>query len=249
MGNLCSGKQEEDFILDLIGLSNDTLTSEIIYDIMMKTNCKAYLVLANELIGLYKRFVELDIDKRGRISNQEFLMMKELYYNPFRHRLKLAFPTKSEEHIRNLSLKGGDESFEKATLVPPNYNSNKISPEPEEVSEIDRIPYIDFSQFCQYLGVFCPRSTSDLKFNCNSYLVLFRLFDNDEDGNLTKEDLHQSVKLLVSGNLNPNEINEVIGHIFEENDKEDKGYLTKEEFQKSLWMTDFSQKMSLQFAV
>ena len=95
--------------------------------------------------------------------------MSELLYNPFRSRLKIAFPLKSDDYIRNAYNSGDnkDESFEKATLVPAvNASIAKILPEPEEVAEVDRLPYIGFSQFCIYLGVFCPRATSDLKFNC-----------------------------------------------------------------------------------
>jgi hypothetical protein len=58
-----------------------------------------------------------------------------------------------------------EDSFEKATLVPQNASS-KVAPEPEDTAEIDMVPYIDFSQFCQYLGVFSPRATNDVKFNC-----------------------------------------------------------------------------------
>lgn len=39
MGNIFKSSSEEDFILDLIALSNDTLSSEVVYDIMMKTSC------------------------------------------------------------------------------------------------------------------------------------------------------------------------------------------------------------------
>ena len=39
MGNIFKGQHEEDFVLELITLSNDILTSEMIYDIMMKTCC------------------------------------------------------------------------------------------------------------------------------------------------------------------------------------------------------------------
>jgi hypothetical protein len=40
MGSILKRQNEEDFVLDLITLSNDTITIETIYDIMMKTSCK-----------------------------------------------------------------------------------------------------------------------------------------------------------------------------------------------------------------
>ncbi|OMJ73279.1 hypothetical protein SteCoe_28061 [Stentor coeruleus] len=239
MGNILRSNTEEDYILQLITLSNDTISSETIYDIMMKTG-----YLASELIGIYKRFIELDIEKRGKISNQEFLSMGELRYNPFRGRLKISLPMRSEDYIKNITnfISNKDEdSFEKITLAPQNASS-KIAPEFEDTTEIDMIPYIDFSQFCQYLGVFSPRATNDVKFN-----FLFKIFDIDEDGLLNKVDFQVSLKSLLAGNMNPEEIDEAIDHIFRENSREEEKYLTKEEFQKSLWMTDFYQKISLYF--
>jgi hypothetical protein len=120
------------------------------------------------LIGLFRRFVELDVEKRGNLNNHEFLSMAELKYNPFRPRLQVAIPMKSEEFIRNLAPgKNLDESLEKLT-VDPNivHSSSKVGQEPEELKEIDLIPYIDFSLFCQYLAVFSPRATNDSKVNC-----------------------------------------------------------------------------------
>jgi hypothetical protein len=39
MGNLLKPNHEEDLVIELITLSNDTLTTEQIYDIMMKSSC------------------------------------------------------------------------------------------------------------------------------------------------------------------------------------------------------------------
>lgn len=206
--------------------------------------------MAKELIVLYHRFNELDIDKKSKLSNQEFLSMRELLYNPFRHRIKYALQMKSDEYVKNTLgvLENKDESFEKATLVPAsNGTSNKIAPQPEEVPDVDKVNYIDFSLFCQYLAVFCTRAPKDLKFTCNLYLVLFRLLDMDEDGSLSKEDLIQSTKIIVAGNLGINDINLAVDRIFEESDVDQKNYINREEFQKALWMTDFHQKVSLFF--
>ena len=192
----------------------------------------------------------MDIDKRGKLSNHQFLSMGELLYNPLRHRLKKALLMKSEEYIKNSSLNKDtkDESFEKATLVPQvNINSNKISPEPEEPSEVDQVPYIDFPLYCLYLGVFCPRAPYDLKVNCNAYLVAFTLFDADDDGYLSITDMEVSLKSLLAGNLNVNDIKEVVNHVFTENNKEKDEKITKEEFQKILWMTNFNLSLSLFF--
>jgi hypothetical protein len=170
MGNLLKSNHEEDLIVQLIMLSNDTITTEQAYEIMMKTSCKLYTDKAGELIGLYKRFTELDTEKRGKLSNYEFLSMNELQYNPFRPRLSIAIPFKSEDYIRSSSFsKDQGDSFEKQTIDPQIIqNSQRVAPEPDEQNPINLVPYIDFSLFCQYLAVFSPRATSDTKFNCKN---------------------------------------------------------------------------------
>lgn len=39
MGNTFKSHTEEDMIMELITISNDTLTAETIYDAIMKSNC------------------------------------------------------------------------------------------------------------------------------------------------------------------------------------------------------------------
>ena len=48
-------------------------------------------------------------------------------------------------------------------------------------------------------------------------------------------------------NLKPEELSETVDHIFAENGKEGLDSFTQEDLQKSLWMTDFHQKLSLYF--
>lgn len=114
-------------------------------------------------------------------------------------------------------------------------------------SEIDQIPYIDFEQFAMYLSVFCPKCPYDLKTNCISYSVLFRLYDIDEDGTLNPQDVAGVLRLLVGENMSPKEIEEVVKKVFKEVDTAEKGYIEKDEFQKVLWITDFDQKTSIHF--
>lgn len=76
---------------------------------------------------------------------------------------------------------------------------------------------------------------------------MFKLFDIDEDGFLSQEDLSSSLKSLVAGSLSVDEIEEAVDHVFVENGKEGEKLLSKEDFQKSLWMTDFHQKLSIYF--
>ncbi|CAG9319436.1 CNB1_1 [Blepharisma stoltei] len=263
MGNAFRSQTEEDYIMELILLSNNSITAEEIYDTIMKTNYSA-----KELIGLYKRFSELDTQKRDALTNQQFLSMRELMYNPFRHRLRIAIPLKSEEYIKGLPLteeekKPLDEDvlFTKVQpKQPPPTASSKVAPEEEkskkepqenekelntvkmDFESVDFISYITFHQFCLYLTVFCPRTPIDTKIT-----FLFKLYDFDGDGAISPQDLSLAIKTMTRENLSKLDIQEVVKYIFREVDIAEKGSIGREEFQKVLWLTDFYQKTSLYF--
>jgi len=134
-------------------------------------------------------------------------------------------------------------------------HTGKIQPEDTKTedpklpppSEIDQIPYIDFEQFAMYLSIFCPKCPYDLKTNCTPHLVLFRLYDIDEDGMLNMQDIAGVLKLIVGESMPVPEIEEVVKKLFKEVDTAEKGYIEKEEFQKVMWITDFDQKTSIHF--
>lgn len=137
----------------------------------------------------------------------------------------------------------------------PSPRTGKVLPEDTKTedpkqpppSELDQIPYIDFEQFAIYLTVFSPKCPHDLKTNCTTHLVLFRLYDIDEDGMLNMQDLAGVLKLIVGESMPIPQIEEVVKKIFKEVDTADKGYIDKDEFQKVMWVTDFAQKASIHF--
>ena len=243
MGNFLRKELEEDHIVRLVSDSNNTLTSELIYEIMMKSNFSA-----RELIPLYRKFISLDEENRGMLTNQEFLSMPELLYHPLREMLSYAIPFKSAEYIQSVSPKFSEEKKDFLVKTPkaPRTASSKILPEErnqlDSTKSTDSIPYIDFLLFAVYLSQFCPKTPIDSKVN-----FLFRLYDHDMDGVLSPDDLFQTINKLVANNLSQPEIQEVIKSIFAEVDAADKGFIDKEDFQKVLWMTDFDQKTNIHF--
>jgi Ca2+-binding EF-hand superfamily protein len=114
-------------------------------------------------------------------------------------------------------------------------------------SELDQIPYIDFEQFAMYLSVFCPKCPYDLKTDCTSHLVLFRLYDIDGDGMLNMQDVAGVLKLIVGESMPVPQIEEIVKKVFKEVDTAEKGYIEKDEFRKVMWITDFDQKTSIHF--
>ncbi|CDW79282.1 calcineurin b subunit [Stylonychia lemnae] len=94
----CRSSKEE-HLLKIIELSNNRLTDQDIEEIMMNTQFNEL-----ELLKLYRKFKELDIIKRGQLTNKEFLNLPELKYNPFRSRLVDGFQLKSDEDVKTMRL-------------------------------------------------------------------------------------------------------------------------------------------------
>ena len=78
-----------------------------------------FVVNELELLKLYRKFKELDVNRRviqinshnnnvlclqGQLTNKEFLNLPELKYNPFRPRLFDGFQLKSDEDVKTMRL-------------------------------------------------------------------------------------------------------------------------------------------------
>lgn len=257
---------EEDYVTKLINLSNSTLSSELVYQIVMKSGCRLHSDKASELLVMYSRFQALDTNKKGLLSNSQFLQLEEFMYNPFKDRLRIAIPFRPEEYIMNkrhsVLPKQVLDDAPTAAQNTPNTDSrkapgatSKIQPEETKAeekntpppSEVDRIPYIDFEQFAVYLAVFCPRCPHDLKTNCNPYSVLMRLYDFDGDGQLGKSDIAGVLRLVIGQTMPEPEIEEVVSKVFKELSGGELTSIDKDSFQSVLWATDFLNKMTLHF--
>lgn len=240
MGNLIKQQTEDDFITELIAISNETIDIEKIERIKMNSN-----FTPKELVVLYRRFEELDEKGRGVISNAEFLCLREFMYNPLKTRLKQAIPFRSDDYI--MAFADSDfKSIEEKINSPSNDSKsnskygrnpwkgiNYVSPE-KKITEItsdnplDLISYIDYELFCIYLSVFCPRTPMDRKTNCISYIVLFKIFDSDDDGKLTRSDLNDTLRQLLGPGISDLDLEAIILKVFEEVDTAEKNFIDKD---------------------
>lgn len=268
MGNFLQQPSEDGFVYELSLISNGMIDVEKIERIKMNSFCKDNIVTAKELVVLYKRFIALDEKGRGLISNAEFLNLGEFMHNPLKSRLKQAIPFRPDEFV--LSFTDFERTLQERVNSPTNdskfqtkYSDNSwkgvnyVSPEKKQTeitleNAIDGISYIDFELFCSYLSVFSPRTPMDRKTNCNSYSVLFKIFDADDDGKLSREDLENTLKLMLSTKSDEVDLESLIDKVFEEVDSSEKHFIDKDgnfysDFAKVMWMTNFDQKCSFYF--
>ena len=89
-----SGSKEK-ALSKIIKSSNEDINEQDLEEIMMNTQFNEL-----ELLKLHDKFLELDRNKRGKITNKEFLDIRELKVTPFRTRLLYAFPLKSDEEVK-----------------------------------------------------------------------------------------------------------------------------------------------------
>ena len=53
-----------------------------------------------ELLKLYRKYQELDLESKGVITNQELLNLDEFKFTPFRSRLIYGLQLKSDEQVK-----------------------------------------------------------------------------------------------------------------------------------------------------
>jgi len=86
---------KEKAIKNIIKNTRNSLTEQDLEEIMMNTQFNEY-----ELYRLHEKFLTLDRQKRGKLTNREFLEIDELKWTPFRTRLLNAFPLKTDDEVR-----------------------------------------------------------------------------------------------------------------------------------------------------
>ena len=82
--------------------------------------------------------------------------------------------------------------------------------------------------------------------------VLFKIFDADDDGKLSRKDLEDTLKLMLGTESGELDLESLIDKVFEEVDNSEKNFIDKDgklysDFAKVMWMTNFDQKCSFYF--
>lgn len=69
------------------------------------------------MLKLLEKFMQLDVQKRGALTNKEFLDLPELRYSPFRPRLIDAFPLKVDNDVQTLKAMRDDHVISVTTFL------------------------------------------------------------------------------------------------------------------------------------
>lgn len=177
----------------------------------------------NQIIRLYSRFQHIDRDGDGVLKREDFLSIPELVINPLGDRIVHAFFRKTD------SPESGDAS-------------QTAGADDEEV---------DFRKFVRVLAVFRPHSgqTSSTVLNSreDKLRFAFQMYDLDEDGKMSREELLNVLRELVGEHIPEEQLLSIAQRTIEENDHDADGEISFAEFTQALQETDITERLSLRF--
>lgn len=101
---------------------------------------------------------------------------------------------------------------------------------------------ITFSEFVESMAVFCDRTPKSRKIR-----FLFAIYDCDDDGFVSREDLQQILFAILGGNPTPENVAAIIDRVFAEADLNGDGLLDFREFASVVAATDLNLRMRLSF--
>eukprot|EP01028_Stygiella_incarcerata_P000908 TRINITY_DN1143_c1_g1_i1.p1 TRINITY_DN1143_c1_g1~~TRINITY_DN1143_c1_g1_i1.p1 ORF type:complete len:128 (+),score=30.23 TRINITY_DN1143_c1_g1_i1:251-634(+) len=121
-------------------------------------------------------------------------------------------------------------------------SSNPFLPRILEVFDQNGDHAFSFQEFVLCLSVFSPRAPVDEKSR-----FLFRLYDQDNDGKISRSDLHLSLLRMIGNEVTPDEISLIVDKVFAESDVDRDGSIPFQEFEKNADFQNVMDKMSLYF--
>jgi len=204
-----------------------SLPKSIVYEIVDATD-----FTPQQVHRLYDRFQRLDKSETGYLTREDFLRIPELAINPLAERIIDMFLIDSQ-------------------------NPSLLSPENSEM-EVKPVEQINFPEFCKMLANFNGKTkhhksdeehdSSHVETSKDRKLrFLFRLYDSNNDGVISKEELLSLLRLMVGTNISSQQLDLIAQRTIAETDQDNDGSLTFSEFKNGLENVDIEMKMTVRF--
>jgi Ca2+-binding EF-hand superfamily protein len=107
-----------------------------------------------------------------------------------------------------------------------------------DVTDKDGTGHLSLLEFAQLMSTLSERSTKDQKLR-----LAFEIYDHDNDGRLSLEDLSATLTKITGGAMSDEEVAQVAGRVLDEAGNGGEA-LTFEDFRKVMMGTEFEKKMS-----
>jgi len=101
---------------------------------------------------------------------------------------------------------------------------------------------INFKQFIETLSVFSHKGDKRDKL-----WFAFRVYDIDEDGFISSNELFQVLKMMVGNNLSDWQLQQIVNNTVVEADSDGDGFISFDEFADALSSVDLESKMTIRF--
>lgn len=109
-----------------------------------------------------------------------------------------------------------------------------------EIFDEDGNGGVDFKEFISGLSAFSSRGLKDEKL-----WFAFRAYDIDRDGYISNGELFIVLKMMVGGNLQDSQLQQIVDKTILDADEDGDGKISFQEFKKLVENTDVSQSMTL----
>lgn len=126
----------------------------------------------------------------------------------------------------------------------PGVSSNPLATRIMEVFDTDNSGDVDFQEFITGLSIFSSRGSKDEKLN-----FAFKIYDIDKDGYISNGELFIVLKIMVGNNLDDDQLQQIVDRTIVENDLDNDGKLSFEEFKNAIETTEVAKSLTLQYNV
>ncbi|CAG0896111.1 unnamed protein product [Darwinula stevensoni] len=108
---------------------------------------------------------------------------------------------------------------------------------------------VNFRQFVHILSTFRPIKNQEDKLNSREQKLrfAFKMYDLDDDGYISKEEMLSVLHMLVGVNISEEQLSSIADCTISEADKDGDHMISFQEFCDALERTDVKQKMSIRF--
>mmetsp|Transcript_38214 Transcript_38214/g.61883 ORF Transcript_38214/g.61883 Transcript_38214/m.61883 type:complete len:179 (+) Transcript_38214:270-806(+) len=110
------------------------------------------------------------------------------------------------------------------------------------IIDADKNKSVDFMEFISALSIFSSKGDKEAKLQ-----FAFKVYDVNEDGYISNEELFTVLKIMVGSNLTDIQLQQIVDKTIIEADEDKDGRLSFEEFKKIIENTDLDTKMTFRF--
>ncbi len=132
----------------------------------------------------------------------------------------------------------------------PQMSSNCLVHRLIDIFDKDGSGDVDFKEFIMLLSIFSSKGNQEDKLKCNilraKKIVVFRVYDMDQDGYISNGELFLVLKMMVGSNLSEQQLQQIVDKTIMESDADGDSKLSFEEFKRAVENTDVAKQMTFE---